>query len=168
MGPKFTKNAIQKTLKKRVPPKIEFLAPKSRFLRLRASISVDFTSENTSPERRFSVFFRERRLCQNRAPAVAGTQFSSVGPSKNRPEERLRRAPAPKTAENRTRRRLWEHFFGPGPDFGRFWGPGWEAKFMKNALEEVTAKNAEKKSIGRAGSASCAGPAGGWGGSYFV
>ena len=144
----MTKNAIQKTLKKRVPPKIEFLAPQSRFLRLRASMSVDFTSENTSPEPRFSVFFRERRLCQNRAPAVAGTQFSSVGPSKNRPEERLRRAPAPKTAENRTRRRLWEHFFGPGPDFGRFWGPGWEAKFMKNALEEVTAKNAEKKSIG--------------------
>ena len=52
------------------------------------------------------------------------------------------------------------HFVGPGFDFGRFWGPGWEAKFMKNALEEVTAKNAEKKSIGCAGSASCAGPAG--------
>ena len=32
---------------------------------------------------------------------------------------------------------------------------------MKDALGEVTAKNAEKKSIGCAGSASCAGPAGG-------
>ena len=31
---------------------------------------------------------------------------------------------------------------------------------MKNAFEKATAKNAEKKSIGRAGSASCAGPAG--------
>ena len=39
---------------------------------------------------------------------------------------------------------------------------------MKNALEEVTAKNAEKKSIRWVGPASCAGPAGGWGGSYFV
>ena len=39
---------------------------------------------------------------------------------------------------------------------------------MKNALEEVTAKNADKKSQRRAGPASCAGPAGGWGGSYFV
>ena len=136
---------IQKILKKRVPPKIEFLAPKSRFLRLRASISVDFTSENASPERRFSVFFRERRLCQNRAPAVAGTQFSSVGPSKNRPEERLRRATALKNDGNRIRRCFRMHVFGPECDFGRFSGPGSDPKFMKNAIRNATEKNANKK-----------------------
>ena len=55
----------------------------------------------------------------------------------------------PKIDENRIRRRFRTHFFGPGCDFWRFWGPRWEANFMKNAFEKATAKSDEKKSIGR-------------------
>ena len=47
---------------------------------------------------------------------------------------------------------------------GRFWAPRWEPNVMKHAFEKAIAKKAEQKSIGCAGSASCAGPAGGGGG----
>ena len=52
-------------------------------------------------------------------------RFSRVGPSQNRSGERVRPAPARKINKNLFRRRLWTHFFGPGSDFARFWGPNW-------------------------------------------
>ena len=70
---------------------------------------------------------------------------------------------ARKNDKNRIRRRFRTHFFGPGPDFGRFGGPGWEAKFMKNAFEDASEKKLKKKHKDAqtcAGSASCAGSAG--------
>ena len=63
---------------------------------------------------------------------MVGAQFSRVRPSKNRSGEWLRTASARKSDKNRFRRRLRTHFFGSGPVFSRFWGPGRVPKSSQN------------------------------------
>ena len=75
---------------------------------------------------------------------MVGAQFSRVRPSKNQSRDRLRTTTARGNVQNRFRRRLRRHFFGPGRVFDRFWGSGRVPKITKNQYFDSGARPPER------------------------
>ena len=67
-----------------------------------------------------------------------GTQFSRVGPSKNRFRDRLRTTTARENAKNQFRHRLRTHFYGRGTVFVNFSAPAGSQKSPKTAIFTFT------------------------------